>query len=200
MRGAITISLGVTMVAAMGISCGPPPAEMRGKIIYSFGCRNDPMTGATCFGGTAVYEGGVGSGSPPLVLGCTVQRLNDGRTRLRFNIGRGMSAADTTLSQTIGMSVCGEVAGPMMEMNNGLVDLYFYGPASFRNSLPGTCRVFINTLGRDAFSGRIQCTDARDNDSPARLRFISGIAGMTSDPEWGDFEFTTCREGLVSCR
>jgi len=149
-----------------------------------------------CPGDNRLYTGTSGSGDPPLTVTCTVQRASGSTpARVQFSIGRGGTSFDTS----VGISVCGDVAGENQEMNNGRVDLFFSGPTSRNNAVPGTCHVFIKTLGTNSFSGRLQCTDAPDTDSPARLRFVNGT-GTTEMPLWADFEFTSCLQRSVACR
>jgi hypothetical protein len=192
MRRRIIDALGVLAIGAVYNSCGPPPVPLGGSITYAWGCRMEAPDHPMCSGATIVY-----SGAPTLDnqlrLDCSVTNEMPGPTQIRFYIARG----GTRFSDSVGVSVCGQLAAPGAALTDGNVDINTGQPATgvlstvMRAPLGSTCNVIVTDRTGASFSGRIQCTDAHDDQVPYRNIYIHGTT-MTQTPEYGDFHFDSC--------
>jgi hypothetical protein len=192
MRRRIIGALGVLAIGAVYNSCGPPPIPLGGRITYAWGCRMEAPDHPMCSGGTIVY-----SGAPTLDnslrLDCSVTNEMPGPTQVRFFIARG----GTRFSDSVGISVCGQLSAPGAALTNGNVDINTGQPATgvlsmvMRAQLGSTCEVVITERTGSSFSGRIRCNDAHDDQVPYRNIYIRGNA-MTEMAEFGDFHFDSC--------
>lgn len=196
-RGLSLAAVSVSALAAA--SCGPPPPELTGTIRFQYGCRMD----STCPSGAALLTGRVREGNPPLSVTCIIDRVSSpGTVRFRVNAYRGTGSSIDAARE--GVSICGAVpentSGGMTAAENSKFDLYLNGTlVQQQNST--TCPVFVTGLTSNSIEGQFRCENAPDNSRPPRQFYVSGTEdsqNMTVSPMFGDFQFTTCRAGIIS--
>jgi hypothetical protein len=206
----ILSGLSAVVLGGLFSSCGNGPLLLTGNMRYSWGCTFEmgttpDTTHPTCMGGTWDLAGQLNTGSPPLVVGCTVSPGSGGVQTIRFRIGRSLTG---NLDGGEGLTVCGNLANTGQELTRGTADIYVRGSAATAVPLASTCHVRINSVMQHDnladFAGQMACDDAHDNLVPYRKLFIRGLAGgasATQDPAQADFSFQNCStQPLAPCQ
>ena len=191
--------IGMFVLSATAITCGPPPAMLMGQILYTEGCRDTGM-GNGCASAVQDFSGEAGTGSPALLVTCLLSAGEPNRFRLTIARSAG------NIEEGVGVSFCGSLSGTSGLVQGAIVNLFSRGdqsrfPAS-RNPPTAACAVTISALDNTAnsISGHIRCDDLADQGQPAKLHFIRGVSrseNPTADVLQGDFAFTTCTQGNV---
>lgn len=193
-----TLVAGAIAVAAS--SCGPPPPELTVTMRFQYGCRAD----STCPSGGVLLTGSQNDGTPPLSLSCLMDRTTTpGTVRFLLRAHRGPLGSSVDNARE-GIVLCGEVpagtTGGGVAAQNSKFDMYISG-TNVLGQNGTTCPITVNGLTSDSIEGQFKCENAGDNSTPPRPFYVSGTTdsqNMTASPELGEFQFTTCRNGVIT--